>query len=196
MFFSEGRLQTRCPFTQTLHGCFLRAGQAFTQPQDKWRNQETNTYFILLSHLPTLFRIHTCPNNVVLVDKQTSFSPAPGSDPGLPAVFSGPDSDIFVDSEPLVLEIVPFGVIDVSWNIRLHTWEEQSELVLVWAQSILYLGLGIAEGPLHPSSGLPVGTPPSMSTQIPALWNFLFRGPSLGSWLGTQDRPGLLTEPQ
>lgn len=167
MLFSECMLQTRCPFTQTLHGCFLIAERAFMQPQYKWRNQETNTYyFILLSHLPTLFRIHTCcPNSVVLVDKQTSFSPAPGSDPGSPAVFSGPDSDIFVDSGPLVLEIVaPFGVIDVSWNIRLHAWEEQSELVLVWAQTILYLGLGAAEGPLHPGSRLPVGTHPSMST--------------------------------
>lgn len=55
---------------------------------------------------------------------------------------------------------------------------------MVWAQSLLCLGSGAADGPLHSGSGLLVGTQPYTSTQVLASWNFLSRGPSLGSWLG------------
>lgn len=138
-------------------------------------------YYILLSHLQTLFRVHACPGKVILGKKRTSFSPAPGSDPGSPAVFSWLDSDVVVDSGPVVLgNGPPLGSLMSPGTSGFTLGRSSPRWPWVWAKLILCPGLGVPECPLRPGSGLLEGTRPYVSTQVLASWSFLSGGPSPG----------------
>lgn len=114
---SSEQMSESMPLYPSISYASFELGQLLIQPHytDQIGQLTLTYYWVLLPNVQTLFRFHTCPNNVILVNKQ--FSPGPGPRPGSPAVFNGRSADIFVDSGPVALEtITPFRLHDVSWD--------------------------------------------------------------------------------